>query len=182
MHRNSLIKKLYHYPLYSDTCFRDRSRMLSFVQNHKNCFDRSFEVGHITASAWIVDHDRNKVLLTHHRKLDLWLQLGGHSDGCSDSLAVAEREAYEESGLATITAVKPDIFDLDIHHFPRRGTAAAHKHYDVRFRFEADSRAPLSVSEESHDLAWIDLNKVHHYNADSSLMRMVDKTEKCFKF
>ena len=69
-------------------------RFIKFIEQNPNCFERSNK-GHITGSAWIVNHDNSKVLLTHHRKLNLWLQLGGHADGEPDTKAVSLKEAQE---------------------------------------------------------------------------------------
>ncbi len=80
---------------------------LAFVEGHPDCLLRSCAPGHLTGSAWVVSPDRSQVLLTHHGKLDKWLQLGGHADGDGDLLAVAQREALEESGLADVRALSP---------------------------------------------------------------------------
>jgi len=95
----------------------DRFRRL--LREHDRCFHRDCWAGHITGSAWLVDAEGNDVLLTHHRKLDLWVQLGGHSGGDPDTPAVAHREAEEESGL-DVEPLSPQIFDLDIHTIPAR--------------------------------------------------------------
>jgi 8-oxo-dGTP pyrophosphatase MutT (NUDIX family) len=91
-------------------------------------------------------------------------------------LAVALREAREESGLQGVRAVMMEIFDVDRHWIPERGAEAGHYHYDVRFLLEADPQEPLVVSSESKDLAWIPLARVAQLNPEESLMRMVRKT------
>jgi 8-oxo-dGTP pyrophosphatase MutT (NUDIX family) len=149
---------------------------LAFVEAHPDCLFRSCAPGHLTGSAWVVSPDRSQVLLTHHRKLDKWLQLGGHADGDSDLLAVAQREAIEESGLADVRALSPTIFDLDRHWIPPRKTDPGHFHYDLRFLFAADPQAPLKISHESKDLAWIELGRVTVLNPEESMARMVYKT------
>jgi hypothetical protein len=103
-----------------------------FGLQHADCFERSCVPGHFTGSAWLVDRTGQRVLLTHHRKLDRWLQLGGHADGDGDLAGVALREAEEESGLTDLV-VEPEIFDLDRHVIPARGNEPEHWHYDVRF-------------------------------------------------
>ena len=149
---------------------------IRFVEAHADCLLRSQLSGHLTASAWIVDATRTRTLLTHHRKLNLWLQLGGHADGDPDLLAAALREAREESGLTRLRAVSAGIFDLDRHRIPARKTEPEHWHYDLRFMFEADSTEPIAVSDESHDLAWVELGKVAALNPEESMARMVRKT------
>ncbi|HEX2861157.1 MAG TPA: NUDIX hydrolase [Lacunisphaera sp.] len=147
-----------------------------FITAHPDCLWRTCLGGHLTASAWIVDPQRTRTLLTHHRKLDRWLQLGGHVDGDPDLAAAALREAREESGLARLHLVSPQIFDVDRHRIPERGAEPVHWHYDVRFLIEADPGEPLRVSDESRDLAWVGLEQVAALNPDESVVRMVRKT------
>lgn len=147
-----------------------------FIAAHPDCLWRTCLDGHLTASAWIVDPARARTLLTHHRKLDRWLQLGGHVDGNADLAAAALREAREESGLTQLRLVSTEIFDVDRHRIPARGTEPEHWHFDVRFLIEADPAEPLAVSDESKDLAWVRLQEVARLNPDESLARMVRKT------
>ena len=149
---------------------------IRFVETHVDCLLRSQLSGHLTGSAWIVSPDRTRTLLTHHRKLDKWLQLGGHADGDGDLLAVAMREAREESGLTWLRAVSAAPFDVDRHLIPERKGLPAHYHYDLRFMIEADPAGPLAVSSESKDLAWVELVRVTTLNSEESMARMVRKT------
>jgi 8-oxo-dGTP pyrophosphatase MutT (NUDIX family) len=151
---------------------------IAFVNTYTNCFDRELLIGHITGSAWIVDKSGQFVLLTHHRKLDRWFQPGGHCDGDGDVLAVAMKEAIEETGVAEIESTDQHIFDIDIHEIPERKGIPAHLHYDIRFLFMADKNLPLVVTEESNDLAWVELDKVAELNNEESMMRMVRKNLK----
>jgi 8-oxo-dGTP pyrophosphatase MutT (NUDIX family) len=147
-----------------------------FVCDHDDCFERTLAPGHITGSAWVVDLERKYVLLTHHVRLDKWLQLGGHADGEPDVLKVALREAREESGLEKICPVSDKIFDVDVHEIPARGDEPAHYHYDVRFLLEADRTHTLNLSEESKALEWVKLDQVQNLTWEESVLRMVAKT------
>ena len=147
-----------------------------FITANPDCLLRSCVPGHLTASAWIVDCSRRWTLLTHHHKLDRWLQLGGHVDGSPDLLAAALREGVEESGLTRLAPVSAEIFDVDLHRIPARGVEPEHWHYDVRFLIEADRDEPLQISNESKDLAWIELTRVAELNPSESMLRMVRKT------
>ncbi|MCF3652229.1 NUDIX hydrolase [Synoicihabitans lomoniglobus] len=149
---------------------------LAFVAAEPDCAERSLAVGHLTGSAWIVDATRTRTLLTHHRKLNMWLQLGGHADGNLNLAEVAMTEAREESGLRRLRMVSGTLFDVDRHRIPARQQEPEHWHYDLRFMIEADPEEPLVVSAESHDLAWIEIANMAAYNAEESMLRMARKT------
>ena len=149
---------------------------LAFVEAEPRCAERSLAVGHLTGSAWIVDASRTRTLLTHHRKLNKWLQLGGHADGDLDLAAVAMREALEESGLSNLRLVSTALFDVDRHLIPARKDEPGHWHYDLRFTIEADPGEAFVVSDESHDLAWVELERMAEFNREESMLRMARKT------
>ena len=152
------------------------ARFLALLEGREDCAERSCtDPGHLTGSAWILSPDGTAALLTHHRKLDLWVQLGGHADGELDLLAVARREGLEESGLPSLEPLSAAPFDLDIHTIPARGQEPAHEHFDVRFIFRAPQHAVI-VSDESHDLAWVPLAEMGSVTQEISIARMVGKT------
>ncbi len=135
--------------------------------------------GHFTASAWIVNEKRTHTLLTLHRKLGRWLQLGGHADGNENLIEVAMKEAEEESGLKSLRLVDENIFDLDKHIIPQRPHVPEHFHFDVRYLFEADINEPLIMSDESISLAWITFDSVvDMIGYNPSILRMLEKTSK----
>jgi 8-oxo-dGTP pyrophosphatase MutT (NUDIX family) len=149
---------------------------ISFVEAHPDCLLRTCLPGHLTGSAWVVSPDRRRTLLTHHAKLGKWLQLGGHADGDPDLLAVALREAREESGLRRLRAVDGALFDVDRHWIPARGAEPGHWHHDLRFMVEGDPSEALTASSESRALAWVDVSAVPALNPEESMARMVRKT------
>lgn len=147
----------------------------ALLSDTENPFVRERLAGHFTASAWLVDRSASRVLLTHHRKLDRWLQLGGHADGDRDLTRVALREAEEESGLSGLS-VQPTVFDLDRHRIPEHKGVPAHWHYDVRYVVHAGEDEAFVVSDESHALAWVDISLLAaDASADASLRRMATK-------
>ncbi len=183
MGHNWLKQKLNAYQPQSPKEAADLEKLLQLVNNEPNCFNRDhFTPGHIVGSAWIVNHQRDHALLTHHLKLQRWLQLGGHSDGHPNTFDVALREGQEESGLTSIAPLNDQIFDIDIHSIPARGTEPEHLHFDLRFLFEADANEAFNrQEEESLGLRWIPLNQIQQYTQEEAVLRMVRKTGKLFQ-
>jgi 8-oxo-dGTP pyrophosphatase MutT (NUDIX family) len=154
-----------------------RASFLELIEKYPNCCERSLGHGHITGSAWIVSPDRKQCVLLHHKKLDRWLQPGGHADGERDVFKVALKEAQEETGLMGFMLPDQNVFDIDIHEIPARGSDLAHLHYDIRFLLVANPSEGLPGNEESHRVEWIDLSKVEVLvHGERSIMRMVEKT------
>ncbi len=152
-------------------------KMLNFYTNNENCFSKNNTKGHFTGSAWIINPAKDTVLMTHHKKLNMWLQLGGHADGDENLINVALKESQEESGFSNFNLLSEEIFDLDIHEIGPINNDPRHFHYDVRFLLEADPiKSNIIVSDESHDVKWIPLSAVSNYNTEDSIKRMVDKT------
>lgn len=146
-----------------------------FMRRHADAAARELAQGHLTGAAWLVSADGTRVLLTHHRKLQRWLQLGGHADGDVDLIAVALREAEEESGLRDL-AIEREIFDLDRHWIPDHGDVPGHWHYDLRYVVRCCGDEQFAISEESLALAWRDIaGMVGSADYDESLQRMARK-------
>ena len=186
MHRRPLLDLLdaYRERLPDESDLIDQIRAL--VMNREKCFDRDCLPGHITASCWIVSHDLACVLLTHHRKLGSWLQLGGHADGETCVLDVALREAREESGMQEFRVISPVSnpptsgsqgapgvpFDVDVHQIPARKNEPAHEHHDIRYLLVAEPDQALVISEESIDLRWFPIDSLPGLLVDESMLRM----------
>ena len=170
MHRRNLLEAIDSYSARYPQEVGVVERFKELVKNHADCFDRDCWHGHITGSAWLVSPDQQYLLLTHHRKLNMWLQLGGHSDGDPSTDEVAMREAHEESGL-TVQLLNPDIFDLDVHEIPARKNDPAHYHFDVRYQIQT-SGEKFRISEESLDLAWVKIDELERYTEEESILRM----------
>lgn len=172
MHRKKLLALLERYreeyPEETDVV----DRFVDFVTAHPDCFERSLKEGHITGSAWVVDRNGTRVLLTHHKRMNKWVQLGGHTDGDPDVRAAALREAKEESGIEGIRPLSGDIFDIDLHRIPASGDEPSHFHYDVRFIAAVTGSEGYTVSDESHDLAWVKVGKLAEYTTEESMLRM----------
>jgi 8-oxo-dGTP pyrophosphatase MutT (NUDIX family) len=152
---------------------RTRDRMLAFIDEHpQDAHLRSFAPGHLTASALVLDATGTKVLLTHHKKLGRWLQLGGHCDGDADLARVALREATEESGIEGL-AIDPEPIDVDIHAIPARKGEPEHLHLDTRFLVRAPAGAEARASEESNEIRWFDRSAASQIETDESVRRLL---------
>jgi len=178
MHREDLLSRLkaYRTPFMEEAAMVRRT--LQFVREHINCFDRALLHGHVTGSAWVLNPARTHTLMMHHRKIGLWLQPGGHADGNPDIQQVVLKETSEESGipLPKISLVDEDIFDVDIHTVYPSEHDDRHEHFDVRFLVEIDDHLEIPGNSESHQIGWIALDEVSHFNNALSLRRMIQKT------
>jgi 8-oxo-dGTP pyrophosphatase MutT (NUDIX family) len=177
MNQSAVLKLLHAHQAFDSHEQQMLERLTAFVSAHENFYSRELLIGHATASAWIVDESFSSALLLHHGKLNKWLQPGGHIEDDADILAASIREAREETGVD----VKPHsekIFDVDIHEIPARLSEPAHFHYDIRFLLIADRAAPLLVSSESKDLAWVAIDEIEKLTQEESVLRMARKMKK----
>ena len=162
-----------------------QKQMIDFLTQHDDFALRSNLTGQLTGSAWVVNKERTKVLLIHHKKLNKWLQIGGHIEATDQSIEeTILREIKEESGLKDLKLLSSSIYDIDIHTIPQKKEIAEHLHFDIRFLVEADENEKLSPqNEEILDIKWYALNKVQNLansttSIDQSMKRMVAKMTK----
>ena len=156
------------------------ARLARYLQEGSTPFARELagensERGHVTGSAWVINHDGSKVVLLHHAKLGKWVQPGGHCDGESDVANVALREAREETGLG-VFLLDAGIFDVDVHRIPEYWNTPEHFHFDVRWLLQADEKSAPILSEESRAVRWVSLEEAAALNSTPSIARMIEKT------
>lgn len=167
---SALAAYAHHHPDEADV-----AHFSQWLATQAQPFHRETLAGHFTGSAWLVSADGQRVLLMHHRKLQRWLQPGGHADGEADLAGVALREAEEETGLTDLE-VLPHLFDIDRHVIPARGAEPAHWHFDARYVVVARGSEDFAANEESLGLAWRRVADIATDEAsDESLRRMARK-------
>ncbi len=151
---------------------------LAFARSRKHPFDRTDTEGHLVASGLVASPDLDRVVLLHHRQLDMWLQCGGHADP-DDATAqqTALREAREETGLTVEPhPAHPDLLDVDVHEIPATDSFPAHVHLDLRYLLVADPRQePEAPDEEAHEIAWFELDQARTLELDEGLLRLLGK-------
>ena len=154
----TIFEQLQAFTPFNEQEASDRRLMLQYAGLFSDLLTRDNEMAHLTASCWIVNPDKTKVLLAYHNIYDSWAWLGGHADGEADLLAVALKEANEESGV-TAVPVSPEIFSVEIlgvaGHVKRGKYVSAHLHLNVTYLLEADSEEQVSVkADENSGVAW----------------------------
>ena len=151
------------YVPYNEQESADKAVLSDALARCPDLYDRSNPVLHLTASSWIVNRTRDKVLMIYHNIYDSWAWTGGHADGDRDLCAVALREAKEETGLSSVVPLSTHLFSLETltvnPHHKRGQYVAAHLHLNVTFLLEADEAEPLRAKpDENSAVAWFALD------------------------
>lgn len=162
MTRSDLIKQISAYLPCNEQEEADKKNILTFLSENENAFLRENELAHMTASAWVINHDRSKVLMVYHKIYNSWSWTGGHADGETDLLSVALREVTEETGVKHVTPVSEDIFSLEVltvdGHEKRGRYVPSHLHMNITYLLEADDTESLVICEEENKaVAWFSL-------------------------
>lgn len=162
------------------------AKIRNFLQKNPRGLWRDNLLGHTTASALVYNPNSYEVLLMHHKKLNKWLQMGGHSDGEPQLHLTALKEATEETGLDGLQLTNwlpkrssctesPLFFDCDVHAIPEIKNVPAHYHYDFRFLVVARGGTDYVVNEEAHALQWFSMDEAKKLTKERSLIRIFDK-------
>ena len=163
--REKLLKSIKEYKPFNEQEEMDKTLILNWIENNENAFLRENAVAHITASAWVVNKDRSKVLMVYHNIYNSWSWLGGHADGETDLLSVAVREVKEEAGISNVRPVSDEIFSLESltvdGHVKKGKYVSSHLHLNVTYLLEADSEESVSIKEdENSGVAWFTAEEV----------------------
>ncbi len=160
----SIYEEIARYQPFNEQEMRDKDVILRFLEENDDAFLRENLIAHMTASAWVVNPKRDRVLMVYHRIYDSWSWTGGHADGEEDLLAVALREVTEETGVTHVRPVSEDIFSLETvtvdGHEKRGEYVSSHLHLNVTYLLEADDTEPLRICEdENKGVAWFGLDE-----------------------
>ena len=155
-------KELEHVCQGKEKYIKWTAMILKCQMEEEAIFDRGNCLAHMTASAWVVNPGRAKVLMVYHNIYKSWSWLGGHADNEQDLLQVAVREVKEESGLARVRPVSEDIYSLEVltvdGHEKRGAYVGSHLHLNVTYLLEADENDALfSKADENSGAAWFGL-------------------------
>lgn len=165
MSLNSLKSLISAYHPYDEHEALDQLTILQSLEQYENILSRDNQICHFTASCWITNPDRNKALLLYHNIYHKWMWPGGHADGESDLLAVALREAKEETSLENLKIISPEIFSLEVFavlaHIRKAKLVPAHLHLNLSFCFEADDTAPFKIKpDENSEIRWMTFSEI----------------------
>lgn len=176
---DNLLDQLRRYRPADDLESRHYASVIQLLTTGAEPFSRRhFHPGHVTASVFIVDPSSNSLLLHHHRRLDRWLQMGGHVESDEHPERTALREGREESGLEDLELFG-GIFDVDVHAIPAAKGEPDHQHFDVRYLARTFNPEGIVLDPaESHELAWVPLVRAVPLMNEEASTRAVRKIER----
>ena len=157
--RQELLNEIAAYVPVNEQEERDKNLIFHWIEQQEDAFSRENVVAHVTASAWVVNKDRSKVLMVYHNIYNSWSWLGGHADGETDLLSVAIREVKEESGISHVCPVSENIFSLESltvdGHIKKGKYVSSHLHLNITYLLEADSEEAVRIkTDENSGVAW----------------------------
>jgi len=181
MNKQVVLDLLQNYQTSFNEEIEFQKQIIDFLTQNDDFALRSNLIGQLTGSAWIVNKERTKVLLIHHKKLNKWLQIGGHIEDTDQNIEeTILREIEEESGISNLKLLSLGsnlIYDIDIHTIPQKNEIAKHLHFDIRLLVEADENEKLiPQNEEILAIKWYSLNEIEKLTeSNPSVKRMIDK-------
>lgn len=161
----NLQKQIEKYIPFNKQEEKDKQLILRYMSENKDILTRENEIAHVTASAWVVNKTRTKVLMVYHNIYQSWAWTGGHADGEEDLLHVAMREVEEETGVTHVKPIQQGIFSLEVisvnGHVKREKWVSAHTHFNLTYFLEADEKEKIRKREEENsDVQWIPIQEI----------------------
>lgn len=166
-----LKEQIENYQPYNEQEEKDKQTILKYMDTFEDVLTRNNEFGHFTASSWVVNKERTKVLMIYHNIYQSWAWTGGHADGESDMLNVAVRELKEETGVENVKVLTPDIFSLEIicvnGHVKRGKYVSSHVHLNCTYLLEVDEKETLKIKEdENSGVKWVKIEEVEKASSE----------------
>lgn len=179
-------EELMNYIPYNDQEQKDKEIMIKALDTFDDIFERSNEIAHFTASNWIVNRQRTKVLMAYHNIYNSWAWTGGHADGDTNLMNVAVREAMEETGINDFKVISDGIYSVEIlpvdGHIKRGKYVATHLHFDVCYLLEADENEALKIKEdENSGVKWINIDEVLNFIREENMLPVYSKLNEKLK-
>ena len=161
----------------------DQKLMLTYLDAFTDVLTRENKIGHFSASSWIVNKERTKVLMIYHNIYKSWAWTGGHADGDEDLLRVALKEAEEETGIKNFKVLSNKIAGLEIlsvdYHMKRGKFVSTHVHLNCTFLLEADEKEKIRIKEdENSDIKWVDIDKAIELTSEEKMRAIYEKYNK----
>ena len=182
----SLKNLIYEYKPFNEQEEKDKQVILKWIDSFDNLLTRDNEFAHFCSSAFVVNKNRDKVLMIYHNIYDSWAWTGGHVDGETDMLGVALKEVMEETGVKNLKPISLDIFLLDIlpvlGHFKKGKYVSAHTHLSIAYLLEADENELLIIKkDENSNVEWVPIDKVVQKSTEPHMKQVYEKAIKKLK-
>ncbi len=170
-----LKKQIENYKPYNEQEEKDKQTMLKYINTFDDVLTRNNEFGHFTASSWVVNKEKTKVLMIYHNIYKSWAWTGGHADGESDLLNTAIRELKEETGVENVKVLNDGIFSLEIicvnGHIKRGEYVSSHVHLNLSYLLEVDEKELLKIKEdENSGVKWINIEEIENIVSEKWVM------------
>lgn len=175
--------ELEKYVPYNEQEENDKEMMLKYIDTFEDVLTRENRMCHFTASSWIVNKERTKILMIYHKIYDSWAWTGGHCDGDSDMLHVALKEATEETGIENFKVLSDGIYSIEIvsvdGHVKRGKYVPTHLHLNISYLLEADEHDELRIKEdENSGVKWIDISEINNVVSEPKMIPIYEKMNK----
>ncbi len=173
-------EKIENYKPYNEQEEKDKQTMLQYIHTFDDVLTRNNEFGHFTASSWVVNKERTKILMIYHNIYQSWAWTGGHADGEENLLSTAIRELKEETGVENVKVLDEDIFSLEIicvnGHVKKGKYVSSHVHLNLTYLLEVDEKEILRVKEdENSGVKWVNIEDVEKVSNEKWIVENVYK-------
>ena len=162
---DSLKENLEEFEPYNEQEEVDKKIILDYINNFDDTLTRQNKYGHFTSSAFVLNKERTKILMVYHKIYNSWAWPGGHSDGDSNLLNVAMKEAKEETGIKNVIPIFKNIYSIEIisvnGHEKSEKYISSHVHLNVTYLLEADENEKIHIKEdENSGVKWVPIDNV----------------------